>query len=173
MAYIRAKIYKRKHRPSDKWPEASTYYYVVQSYRVEGKVRQATLAYLGEFPTVEQALAHDLGSLARIEAGLPEWETRRAEIDSAHPFVVRPRDGRGMSRHGRRLYSEHRMLGTAIDAAPGELARLRERIAALLTAADALGIDASQVTANAGREYKTGYGRAVEAMLLTRTIGRT
>jgi uncharacterized tellurite resistance protein B-like protein len=34
-----------------------TYYYLVESYRENGKVHQRTLAYLGEYPTVEEALA--------------------------------------------------------------------------------------------------------------------
>ena len=50
MPFIRAKRQKSWHREL-------TYYYLVESYRENGCVRQRTLAYLGEYPSVEAALA--------------------------------------------------------------------------------------------------------------------
>src|ERR687891_658281 len=44
------------HHPS--WqPHIKTYHYLVESYRENGQVRQRTLAYLGEYSSVEEALA--------------------------------------------------------------------------------------------------------------------
>jgi len=34
-----------------------TYYYLVETYREGGRVRQRALAYLGEYPKVEEAVA--------------------------------------------------------------------------------------------------------------------
>jgi hypothetical protein len=76
MAYIRKKSYQGKRR-------GTTYYYVVQSYRVEGKVQQTTLAYLGECPTVESAIRVALRrhwravlSLERLRGELAKAELR-------------------------------------------------------------------------------------------------
>jgi hypothetical protein len=50
MPFIRAKHQKSRGRER-------TYYYLVESYRDNGRVRQKTLAYLGKYPSVEDALA--------------------------------------------------------------------------------------------------------------------
>lgn len=47
MPFIRTKIVK-----------GQTYYYLVEGVRVDGKVRQRVIAYLGEFETVRSALAY-------------------------------------------------------------------------------------------------------------------
>lgn len=181
MAYIRAKTYKRKRRPSDKWPEHSTYYYVVQSYRVEGKVRQVTIAYLGEFSTVQEALAFDTTMLKRIEEGLPKWEARHAELSVSLRAVlerIKYAGGvqrAGVARPGTQQVAEYRKLGTAIEAAPREIARLQEHIASLREAAAALGIADTDSTTDAHPKHwrhRIKLRMADDAMILTRTIGR-
>jgi hypothetical protein len=50
MPYVRAKRQKSRERER-------TYYYLVESYRENGRVRQRTLAYLGKYSSMEDALA--------------------------------------------------------------------------------------------------------------------
>jgi hypothetical protein len=56
-----------------------TYYYLVESYRESGKVHQRTLAYLGEYPTVEEALA-------RLPQDIERW------TEETLPRACRERD---------------------------------------------------------------------------------
>jgi hypothetical protein len=61
MPFIRAKQHKKGPRATEEAErrgrdQVRTYYYLVESYRESGKVHQRTLAYLGEYPTVEEAL---------------------------------------------------------------------------------------------------------------------
>ena len=59
MPFIRAKTRKNsKHliRPG-RLPSFKAYHYLVENYRENSRVRQRTLAYLGKYPTVEEALA--------------------------------------------------------------------------------------------------------------------
>jgi hypothetical protein len=55
-------------------------HYLVRSYREGGKVRQKVLAYLGEFPTLEAALA---GLAAAVD--LEREEARRQRWRADHP----------------------------------------------------------------------------------------
>jgi hypothetical protein len=59
MSFIRAKTQKnaKKLRWPERQPTSGTYYYLVESYRENGRVRQRTLAYLGGYSSVEDALA--------------------------------------------------------------------------------------------------------------------
>jgi hypothetical protein len=55
-----------------------TYHYLVRNERVEGRVRQRVIAYLGEFESVEVAL-HRLDFLYRVHHGNAQDERERAE----------------------------------------------------------------------------------------------
>lgn len=47
MAFVRTKVIK-----------GTTYYYLVEGYRQDGKVRQKVLSYLGKYPTVKLAISY-------------------------------------------------------------------------------------------------------------------
>jgi hypothetical protein len=68
---------------------ASTVYSLVECYREDGRVRQRVLCYLGEFPTVEEALAgladlarthRELAARLREKADGLDWAGHRREI---------------------------------------------------------------------------------------------
>ena len=65
MAFIRGK------RKKD-----SVYYYIVESKRVDGKVRQKVLAYLGQCPTVDEAIEYWTGRL-------DEWKLEAERLTKA------------------------------------------------------------------------------------------
>ena len=77
MPFIRAK----QHRAA-LWREdpVRTYYYLVESYRDAGKVRQRTLAYLGRYPTVKEALT---GLPAEIECWKNDLLYRHRQLEEA------------------------------------------------------------------------------------------
>ncbi len=52
-----------------------TYYYIVRSERVGGRVRQKTIAYLGEYPTIEAALESLPLEIAKVKE-----EARRCSV---------------------------------------------------------------------------------------------
>lgn len=75
MPFIRAKYYNMGPRATKEAERRGreptrTYYYLVESYREGGKVRQRMLAYLGRYPTPEDALARIQGDLERDERWL-------------------------------------------------------------------------------------------------------
>ena len=72
MAFVRVK----------RTPAGSAKHYLVSSERVAGKVRQRTLAYLGDYRTVEEALEH-----LPVDIMLCRWGLRRYR--DGEPCMVR------------------------------------------------------------------------------------
>jgi hypothetical protein len=84
MSFIRAKQYKKGPNATRNAERLGrdpvrTYYYLVESYREAGKVRQRTLAYLGEYPTVEEALTRLPVDIERRKKNLLSWSQPRLE----------------------------------------------------------------------------------------------
>jgi hypothetical protein len=69
MPFIRAKTRKNAKKLSwpDRQPTNRTYYYLVESYRENGRVRQRTIAYLGRYSSVEDALT-------RLPKDIERWK---------------------------------------------------------------------------------------------------
>lgn len=59
MPFVRGKTRRTDYAHDWRYipPYTRTFYYLVENYREGGKVRQRTLAYLGKYPSVEEALA--------------------------------------------------------------------------------------------------------------------
>jgi hypothetical protein len=93
MSFVRAKKVKVKpkwwRREREDGNHYRVYHYLVESYRESGKVRQRTLAYLGEYPTVEEALARLPQEIERwTEKDLP-WACRqRDEAKTAYQELI-------------------------------------------------------------------------------------
>jgi hypothetical protein len=86
MAFVRAKRHKvgairgGRLRPQNARGEARTYYQLVETRREAGKVRQHVLAYLGPYPTLEEAIAGTRDQLARIQTLAERSRTRAGEL---------------------------------------------------------------------------------------------
>jgi hypothetical protein len=115
MPFIRAKTRKKLSWP-DRQPTSSTYYYLVENYRENGRVRQRIIAYLGKYPTVEEALAGLPGEIEWLQKSLVRDYQRRDrckadyEKESARfsePFVFNEKWGISHDRQ-ERLHWESR-----------------------------------------------------------------
>jgi len=137
MAYIRAKQRTYKHAKRPPWlrqrPERTTrtYYYVVESYRNEaGKVRQRTLAYLGKYPTVEEALH---SAVTRLVGATRRWANKQGQWREKLETLAGAR--------GRKAEREHAWYAEQLERMPKRIESHRKQIAELREAAHALGID--------------------------------
>src|SRR5919106_3038766 len=85
MPFIRAKTQKNAKKLS--WPErlptSRTYYYLVESYRENGRVRQRTIAYLGRYSSVEDALTRLPKDIEERQKHLP-WDCQ--QLDEAKTY---------------------------------------------------------------------------------------
>lgn len=75
--YIRRKTQKRKSG----W--TADYYYAVESYRQNGKVKQRTIVYIGDTPDVDAAIVREQERLERLQA------SRRLEAKKYIPQSTR------------------------------------------------------------------------------------
>jgi len=156
MAYIRKKTYKRKSRNGRQQPDG-VYYYVVQTYRLEGKVKQQTVAYLGEHDTVEGAIRATLARKLRLQRDLGYWKDRAAELETGLKPVIDRVQMYGYKRAsiGRNRRKQHQTLQhirAILDKAPDEIERCTQRLAVLRNAADLLGITDPEALALDGTE---------------------
>jgi hypothetical protein len=94
MPFIRAKQHKKGPRAAEdaeRWGRdpVRTYYYLVETYREGGKVRQRTLAYLGKYPTVEEALTRLPVDIERRKNDvLPKLCRWRDEAQAAYQELI-------------------------------------------------------------------------------------
>jgi hypothetical protein len=61
-----------------------TYHYLVENYREKGRVRQRTLAYLGKYPSVEEALIGLPKDIESWQKSLPRAYQKRDEAKAAY-----------------------------------------------------------------------------------------
>lgn len=108
MAYIRAKEQRDR-----------TYYYLVESYRRDGKVRQRMLAYLGEYPTVEMAITEYQKKI----------EYYQREIEKRKPLVMAVNNGERIKRrHCRPFEVRHNKNVRFLERAEGRLKEISNRL---------------------------------------------
>jgi hypothetical protein len=93
MPFIRAKQHNRGPRATREAERRGrdpvrTYYYLVESYRESGKVRQRTLAYLGGYPSVEDALARLPQDIERCQESLPRAHRDQGRAAVAYQNLV-------------------------------------------------------------------------------------
>jgi hypothetical protein len=148
MSFIRAKTQKSDYGES-------TYYYLVESYRDNGKVRHRTLAYLGKYPSVEAALEglpQDIEKgkkwLTRLQGWLDkdkaDYEKEAARFNAtSKEETAEERISRGfpkpvylycLSRRDRRLYSanrEYRRCEHSVNSQQNYVATLEAKLAKL------------------------------------------
>lgn len=103
MAFVRTKTRNGKRR-----------YHLVENYREDGKVRQRTIAYLGEYPTIEAAIE---GLTQEIQRRHQRAESSRREADAVrqrmHPnWIARnggevPKPRREGARFSRKLFGRY------------------------------------------------------------------
>ena len=136
MAFIRAKQRTDKHKPRAAWyrkrPETTThtYYYVVESYRDDGgKVRQRTLAYLGKYPTVPEAL-HD--AMVRFVGASRRWANKEAKWRAELQELAGVRSGKRLRKW--------QWAAEQLERVPAYIEKWRGRIAELRAVAHTLGI---------------------------------
>lgn len=141
MAYIRAK--KRNLKDGER-----TFYYVMQSYREDGKVRQETVAYLGAYDSVTVVIAKTIAHYLFWKRAAPKLEQFVGETESyfeAMPYTAeRYASGRSTrwSRRGN-LGKAQALIGARKRLAmlPEQMSELESKIARLRYAGELLGID--------------------------------
>jgi hypothetical protein len=81
MPFIRAKTRKNAKKLSrpERQQTSRTYYYLVESYRENGRVRQRTIAYLGRYSSVEDALARIPRDIARLKDQDLPWRCQQRD----------------------------------------------------------------------------------------------
>ena len=81
MAYVRKKRVKGRD-----------YYYLVESYRCDGKVRTRTLKYLGKDPTVPEEFRHRVGPKRRAPLQPLLWDPQSLGAAIARRVKDEPQD---------------------------------------------------------------------------------
>lgn len=115
------------------------YYYIVESYRENGKVRQRNLAYLGDEPDIPRQIIYSIGTLWRLKRNIPKIEDDIGKVKDwgeVHKLSRRQCRGGGHSRRynsrirrARHLIEDREKLSeykAELEGLPDKINRLRE-----------------------------------------------
>lgn len=142
MAFIRAKTRQRRDG-------TRTFYYVMQSYREEGRVRQQVIAYLGRCPTVETAICETASQMLFCQTHIDQWRAEAARISEVWKFspgqAERLAHRRGGAALAKRAAHDLVRLQQQIDNYPKKIAECERQLAKLREAAQLLGITDAEV----------------------------
>ena len=143
MAFIR----KKQHTTKD--GIVRDYYSVVENCRVEGKVKQKVIGYLGLHPTVEDAIESRVFSLFHLSLLAAYWETRRQLFEekygSDHDAIKQW--ARWAVGERREVSKELLWLWERLESIPQQESALQTELSGLRLLAERLGVTDSEALA--------------------------